>query len=89
MQDIARKARVNQALLHYYFRTKARLAEAVFRRAAGQLFQEVMQIMASDVPLEAKVGRVVQVEIDHLSRTPDCPATSSASCTIIPSGSAS
>lgn len=73
MQDIARKARVNQALLHYYFRTKARLAEAVFRRTAGLLFQEVVQIMASDVPLQAKVARVVQVEIDHLSRTPGLP----------------
>src|SRR5262245_55906159 len=73
MQDIAREARVNQALLHYYFRTKDRLAEAVFKRTAGQLFQQVVQIMASDTPLTAKVERVVQVEIDHLSRTPGLP----------------
>jgi AcrR family transcriptional regulator len=73
MQDIAREARVNQALLHYYFRSKDRLAEAVFKRTAGQLFHEVVQIMASDTPLAAKVDRVVQVEIDHLSRTPGLP----------------
>ena len=37
MQDIASQAGVNQALLHYYFRSKDRLSEAVFRRAAAQL----------------------------------------------------
>ena len=37
MQEIAEEAGVNQALLHYYFRSKDRLAEAVFRDAAGRL----------------------------------------------------
>jgi TetR/AcrR family transcriptional regulator len=73
MQDIAREAGVNQALLHYYFRSKARLAEAVFRRTAGQLFPQVVQVMTSDMPLEEKVGRFVEVEINHLSRTPGLP----------------
>ena len=73
MQDIARKAGVNQALLHYYFRSKDRLAEAVFRRTAGQLFPQVVQVMTSDMPLAEKVVRVVEVEIDHLSRTPGLP----------------
>ena len=73
MQDIAAQAGVNQALLHYYFRSKARLSEAVFRRAAAHLLPAVIQVMASDLELEEKVTRVVQVEIDHLSRTPYLP----------------
>src|SRR5262245_39735706 len=73
MQDIAKEAGVNQALLHYYFRTKERLAEAVFRRTAGQLFPQVVQVMASDATLEAKVARVVDIEIDHLWRTSELP----------------
>jgi AcrR family transcriptional regulator len=73
MQDIAREAGVNQALLHYYFRSKDRLAEAVFRRTAGSLFPRVVQVMASDIPIEEKVGQVVRIEIDHLSRTPGLP----------------
>src|ERR1700704_1909452 len=66
MQDIATEAGVNQALLHYYFRSKARLSEAVFRRAARQLFPTVFEVMASDAELEDKVTRVVQLELDHL-----------------------
>jgi TetR/AcrR family transcriptional regulator len=73
MQDIAREAGVNQALLHYYFRSKDRLAEAVFRRTAAQLFPQVVQVMTSDLPLETKVARFVDVEIDHLARTPGLP----------------
>jgi TetR/AcrR family transcriptional regulator len=73
MQDIAREAGVNQALLHYYFRSKDRLAEAVFRRTAAELFPQVVQVMTSDMSLEEKVGKVVEIEINHLSRTPGLP----------------
>jgi len=73
MQDIAKEAGVNQALLHYYFRSKERLSEAVFRRAATQLFPRVIEVMASEAGLEDKVARVVQLELDHLARTPYLP----------------
>jgi len=73
MEEIAREAGVNQALLHYYFRTKDRLAEAVFRHAAQQLLPALIQSLGSAVDLETKVERVVQLELDHLSRTPHLP----------------
>ena len=60
MQDIAAEAGVNQALLHYYFRSKERLSEAVFRRAAAQLLPRVIEAMASELPIEDKVARVVE-----------------------------
>ena len=72
-QEIAREAGVNSALLHYYFRTKERLAEAVFKRAAGQLLPAVIRVLASDAGLEEKVQRVVEVEIDHLRKAPYLP----------------
>jgi TetR/AcrR family transcriptional regulator len=73
MQDIAREAGVNQALLHYYFRTKNRLAEAVFRRAAGQLLRAVIEVLGSDLDLDDKVARVVALELEHLSKSPYLP----------------
>ena len=72
-QEIAEEAGVNKALLHYYFRSKERLAEAVFLRAARQLLPPVIQILSSDLELEEKVTRVVQHELDQLSRTPFLP----------------
>ena len=72
-QEIAREAGVNSALLHYYFRSKARLAEAVFLRAAGQLFPAVIRILASDAEIEDKVAQVVEVELTHLLNAPYLP----------------
>src|SRR5215216_527812 len=73
-QEIAKEAGVNPALLHYYFRSKERLAEAVFRRAAGELFPVVAGVLASELPLEEKIRKVIAVELDRLSRTPYLPA---------------
>jgi TetR/AcrR family transcriptional regulator len=72
-QEIAREAGVNSALLHYYFRSKARLAEAVFRRAAAQLLPAVIRILGSDAPIEEKVEQVIDVELRHLSEAPYLP----------------
>ena len=74
MQEIAREAGVNSALLHYYFRSKDRLSQAVFHRAAAQLFPAVVGVMASDRPLAEKVKTIVEIELDRLSRTPYLPA---------------
>src|SRR5439155_4566463 len=73
MQEIAAEAGVNQALLHYYFRSKDRLAKAAFERAASQLMPAVIQWLGSDGDLEHKVARVIDLEIDHLSRAPYLP----------------
>src|SRR5262252_1036415 len=73
MQDIASAAAVNQALLHYYFRSKDRLSDAVFRRAAAQFMPRIIAIMASDAPLDQKVERVVELELEHLARVPYLP----------------
>jgi AcrR family transcriptional regulator len=72
-QEIAKEAGVNSALLHYYFRTKERLAEAVFTRAAGQLLPAVIRILASDAALDDKVDQVVQTELLHLAKAPYLP----------------
>jgi len=74
MQEIAREAGVNHALLHYYFRSKGHLAAAVFRRAAGALMPALIDLMASPRPLRDKVYAVVALEIDCLTQAPQLPA---------------
>src|SRR5258708_3877569 len=72
-QEIAREAGVNSALLHYYFRTKDRLAVAVFQRAASQLLPVVIGVLGSDAALEEKVAQVVEIELRQLTKTPYLP----------------
>lgn len=73
MQDIAAEAGVNQALLHYYFRSKDRLSKAAFERAAAQFMPAVIQVLASNDALDAKVARIIELELDHLARAPYLP----------------
>lgn len=73
MREIAEEAGVNQALLHYYFRSKDRLAEAVFTQVARRLFPPLIAALGSDEPLEAKVERVVALYFDLLGANPFMP----------------
>lgn len=73
MQEIAQEAGVNKALLHYYFRSKNRLAEAVFRRVATGLFARAGGILGGDENLETKVRRIIGLYLDQLARTPYVP----------------
>src|SRR6476619_1424268 len=73
MQEIAEEAGVNQALLHYYFRSKDRLADAVFRETAGRMFPAILGILGGDLPLEKKIDALVETYLDTMSRTPFMP----------------
>src|SRR5688500_10707812 len=73
MQEIATEAGVNQALLHYYFRSKDRLAEAVFREAAGRLVPAVVRMLSSEASLEEKVEQFVWLYIDTVRQSPFLP----------------
>jgi len=73
MQEIAEEAGVNQALLHYYFRSKERLSEAVFRETAGRMFPAIIQILGGDIPIVEKIDRLVDTYLTTMSRTPFLP----------------
>lgn len=72
-QEIADEAGVNKALLHYYFRTKERLSEAVFRRIAGAFFPRIIAAFSADEPVAERVRRVVEIETEFLRRHPFLP----------------
>jgi AcrR family transcriptional regulator len=65
MQEIAEEAGVNKALLHYYFRNKARLGEAIFRRVASAPL-DGSAILGGPATLDEKVRQVVALYLDQL-----------------------
>jgi AcrR family transcriptional regulator len=70
MQEIADQAGVNKALLHYYFRSKAELARAVWFRIASSFAPGILQMMGSDLPLDDKIDRFVDAYYATLTRHP-------------------
>ncbi len=73
MQEIADEAGVNQALLHYYFRSKERLSEAVFREVAGPMFPAIIEFVGADIPVGEKIDRIVDTYLTTMSRAPFLP----------------
>src|ERR671911_560716 len=70
-QEIANEAGVNKALVHYYYGTKAALADAVFERALAALMPLVFGILADENrTIEQKVREIVRVQIDFHSARP-------------------
>ena len=73
MQEIAEEAGVNQALLHYYFRNKERLSEAVFRETAGKMFPAIIQIIGSELSINDKIDRVIDTYLTAMTHAPYLP----------------
>ena len=55
MQDIADTAGINKALLHYYFRSKEKLFDAVFEGALEKYFDQMTVIGDLSLSLEGRV----------------------------------
>src|ERR1044072_5156579 len=73
MQEIAAEAGVNQALLHYYFRSKDKLAAAAFGQMASRLFPALLPVLASEASLDAKIDQIVAIYHENLTRNPFLP----------------
>ena len=54
MQEIADKAGINKAMLHYYYRSKQLLFEAVFNNAFSLLAPQLNAILNDDSSIEDK-----------------------------------
>jgi len=73
MQEIADEAGINKALLHYYFRSKERLFEAIFSHIVKSAFPEISRIIASDEPIVSKIDQVIDAYLGLLLKHPFIP----------------
>jgi AcrR family transcriptional regulator len=73
MQDIANHAGINKALLHYYFRTKDRLFDAVFEKVAGKIFMKFAPVFEKNLTLEEKLRFFFREHITFLQKNPRLP----------------
>ncbi len=74
MQHIADRAGINKSLLHYYYRTKDRLFEAVFEKITDQILRKFAPILDENLSLEAKIRFFYREHIEFLKKNPRLPA---------------
>lgn len=73
MQDIANRAGINKALLHYYFRTKEMLFEAVFQKLAGKIFAKFAPVFDEGLTLEEKLRFFYREHLEFMKNNPRLP----------------
>jgi AcrR family transcriptional regulator len=73
MQDIADKAGINKALLHYYFRSKDKLFEMIFVEEASRFMPRIIETLISDMPLFEKIEKFIDSYISLLIKNPMLP----------------
>jgi len=71
--EIARIVGCNQALVHYYFRTKDRLFDAVFEKNANRFVTAFLETMEENIPFEEKVRKKIETQYDILKANPKLP----------------
>src|SRR5690606_40702738 len=73
MQEIADEAGINKAMLHYFFRSKEKLFEAVFMKAFGKLAPQINEIFNSDDDLFEKIRKFTASYITFVIEYPFLP----------------
>ncbi|WNH12310.1 TetR/AcrR family transcriptional regulator [Thalassobellus suaedae] len=73
MQEIANKAGINKAMLHYYYRSKQLLFEAVFKNAFSLLAPQLNAILNDDSTIEEKIKNFTSNYISFIIKHPYLP----------------
>ncbi|MDH5603894.1 MAG: TetR/AcrR family transcriptional regulator [Cyclobacteriaceae bacterium] len=73
MQEIADEAGINKALLHYYFRSKDKLFDAIFTDTISHFIPSLLEILNSENSLEDKIRAFVSHYVDMLWKNPFLP----------------
>tara|TARA_R110000868_G_scaffold83373_1_gene235385 strand:+ start:6015 stop:6629 length:615 start_codon:yes stop_codon:yes gene_type:complete len=73
MQEIADNAGINKAMLHYYYRSKQLLFEAVFKNAFSLLAPQLNAILNDDSSIENKIKHFTASYISFIVKHPYLP----------------
>ena len=73
MQEIADEAGVNKSLVHYYYRNKDNIFQAVFEDAFSSLIGKLNEIFFSDLPFTSKIETFIGYYIKFLSQNSYLP----------------
>ena len=73
MEEIAKAAGINKAMLHYYFRSKEKLFEVIMSEAKMQMLSRLHPILGGDDSLFIKIEKFVESYINFVTENPLLP----------------
>ncbi len=72
--EIAQRAGVTHAMLHYYFRTKENIFNKVFEEKIRLISSSFFVVLAKDLPFIERLKQVVEAHFDFLAENPKLPS---------------
>ncbi|HGY55741.1 MAG TPA: TetR family transcriptional regulator [Caldithrix abyssi] len=73
MQEIADRAGINKALLHYYFRTKEKLYAKIFEYLINKNLSELFELFDADLPFADFLRFFISGYMDVINKNPKIP----------------
>lgn len=71
--QIADAVGCNQAMVHYYYRTKERLFEAVFEKKLRLFVSHLLEIGDENIPFQEKLRKKIESHFDMIRANPKLP----------------
>jgi len=72
--EIAKRAGVNHAMLHYYFRTKENLFEVVFQKKAKLMSEVIFFTFTKELPFLDKIKKAIEDHFDVIALNSKLPS---------------
>ncbi|MBQ1190820.1 MAG: TetR/AcrR family transcriptional regulator, partial [Bacteroidales bacterium] len=71
--QVAKKAGCNQALVHYYYRTKQKLFKIIFQEEIERMFMRLKEIPQDDISIEDFVSKVIDTQLEFMKENKNAP----------------
>lgn len=73
MSDIATAAGINRSGLHYYFRTKDRMFEAVFADIISKFVPAIHNIITQNISVGERIEQIINIYFNSMQQNPSLP----------------
>ena len=73
MEDIAKEAGINRALLHYYFRSKDKMFDIIFNQHFGEVLSGLGEMIKTEMSFEQRLKGIIEVYHNKFTSHPDLP----------------
>lgn len=71
--QVAKAAGCNQALVHYYYRTKQNLFKIICQQEIQKMLKILADIPQEDISFEDFIEKIIEAQIGFLKNNPDAP----------------
>ena len=71
--QLAKAAGCNQALVHYYYRTKQNLFKIIYQQEMNKMLQAIADIPQEDISFEEFIAKIIDMQMDFMTKNNNAP----------------